>query len=304
MTAGTVPKLVSSGQELDPSPSAFGPLRSSIDAIGDIAELRQRMESDGYLYLPGYLDREEALAARRTIVERLEREGALEPGTDPMQAVIREGIEFKFRPDLARDNPTLDSLLYAGRMIEFYERFLGGEVRHLDYTWLRAVAPGRGTAPHGDSVFMNRGTQQLYTAWVPLGDVDYTLGGLIVLEKSHKVEEIKNDYGSMDVDSFCANFPDAELYQKGDKWWNGSISDDPFELRRQLGVRWLSSEFRAGDLLTFTIFTLHASLDNRSNRIRISSDSRYQLASEPIDERWVGENPIGHGSAGKRGRIC
>jgi hypothetical protein len=304
MTAGTVPKLVSSGQKLDPSPSAFGPLRSSIDAIGDIAELRQRMESDGYLYLPGYLDRDEALAARRTIVERLEREGALEPGTDPMQAVIREGIEFKFRPDLARDNPPLDSLLYSGRMIEFYERFLGGEVRHLDYTWLRAVAPGRGTAPHGDSVFMNRGTHQLYTAWVPLGDVDYTLGGLIVLEKSHKIEEIKNDYGSMDVDSFCANFPDAELYQKGDKWWNGSISEDPFELRRQLGVRWLSSEFRAGDLLTFTIFTLHASLDNRSNCIRISSDSRYQLASEPIDERWVGENPIGHGSAGKRGRIC
>jgi hypothetical protein len=49
---------------------------------------------------------------------------------------------------------------------------------------------------------------------------------------------------------------------------------------------------------------VHGGLDNRSHRLRLSSDSRYQLASEPIDERWVGENPPGHGSAGKRGRVC
>jgi hypothetical protein len=52
------------------------------------------------------------------------------------------------------------------------------------------------------------------------------------------------------------------------------------------------------------MFTVHASLDNRTNRIRISSDSRYQRASEPIDERWIGVNPPGHSAAGKRGRVC
>jgi hypothetical protein len=45
-------------------------------------------------------------------------------------------------------------------------------------------------------------------------------------------------------------------------------------------------------------------MDNRSNRLRLSSDSRYQLAAEPVDERWVGEDPPGHSSAGKRGRVC
>ena len=39
---------------------------------------------------------------------------------------------------------------------------------------------------------------------------------------------------------------------------------------------------------------LHASLVNTSTRYRISVDSRYQLASEPFDERWVGERPLGH----------
>jgi hypothetical protein len=52
------------------------------------------------------------------------------------------------------------------------------------------------------------------------------------------------------------------------------------------------------------MFTVHASLDNHSNQIRISSDTRYQLASEPVDERWIGENPIAHGLAAKRGKIC
>lgn len=90
-----------------------------------------------------------------------------------------------FKPDLAHDNPVLHELLYGRRMLDFYHQLLGGPVRHYDYTRMRAVAPGRGTAPHGDVVFMGRGTHQVYTAWVPLGDIDFRQGGLIVLEGSH-----------------------------------------------------------------------------------------------------------------------
>jgi len=71
-----------------------------------------------------------------------------------------------------------------------------------------------------------------------------------------------------------------------------------------VGGRWLTSQYRAGDLLVFSMYTVHASLDNHSDRIRLSSDTRYQLASEPIDERWIGEAPSAHGRASKRGRIC
>jgi hypothetical protein len=52
------------------------------------------------------------------------------------------------------------------------------------------------------------------------------------------------------------------------------------------------------------MFTVHASLDNHSREVRLSSDSRYQLAAEPIDERWVGEQPIAHGPAAKKPTIC
>jgi hypothetical protein len=109
-----------------------------------------------------------------------------------------------------------------------------------------------------------------------------------------------------DVDSYCKNGRHAPEIEAGAKaWeWDGSLSKDPASLRRKLGGRWLTTDYEAGDLLTFTMYTVHAGLDNQTNRIRLSSDSRYQPASRPADERWVGEKPIAHGQAGKRGRIC
>jgi ectoine hydroxylase-related dioxygenase (phytanoyl-CoA dioxygenase family) len=151
---------------------------------------------------------------------------------------------------------------------------------------------------------MGRGTRHLYTAWTPLGDISLEVGGLMILENSHRLEKIRDTYGRKDVDSYCSNRADADLYASGDKKWGGWLSPNTVMLRERLDGRWLTTEFRAGDLLTFGMFTIHASLDNHSDRIRLSSDSRYQLASEPVDERWVGEKPVGHTSAGKRGRIC
>jgi hypothetical protein len=52
------------------------------------------------------------------------------------------------------------------------------------------------------------------------------------------------------------------------------------------------------------MYTVHASVDNQLGQFRLSTDSRYQPASKPADERWVGPNPVGHGLAGKRGRVC
>jgi ectoine hydroxylase-related dioxygenase (phytanoyl-CoA dioxygenase family) len=192
-------------------------------------------------------------------------------------------------------------------MMAFYERFLGGEVRHFDFTWMRAVAPGRGTPPHMDIVFMGRGTTNLYTSWTPLGDISLEMGGLMVLERSHKHDRINNHYGRKDVDQYCLK-PDSEeqpvMGRGGNIGRGGTLSNHPVKLRNRLGGRWLTTNYQAGDLLLFSMFTIHTSLDNHSDRIRISSDTRYQLASEPVDERWIGEHPIAHGPDAKQGIIC
>ncbi|MGH3146893.1 MAG: phytanoyl-CoA dioxygenase family protein, partial [Rubrobacter sp.] len=268
----TLPTLTSQGVELDTSVESFGPLRSSADILEDTAALKRRMSENGYLYLPDYLDRELVLAARESVTDRLAAEGLTDPDYPPDEAVAPRGSRLKFQPDLAHDNEALHGLLYGGRMMEFYERFLGGPVRHYDFTWMRVVAPGYGTHPHGDVVFMGRGTHDLYTAWTPLGDVDYELGGLMVLEGSNRLGSLREGYLTRDVDEYCENVDGEEEHAKEDStmhgWrWDGRLSDDPAQVRDELGGRWLTGEYRAGDLLTFSTYTIHASLDNRSNRI-------------------------------------
>ncbi|HEX8834788.1 MAG TPA: phytanoyl-CoA dioxygenase family protein [Abditibacteriaceae bacterium] len=304
----TLPQLSSCGQELDTSPEAFGELRDSSDVAHDFNALRERMAEDGYLYVPGYLNRAEVLEARHHIVTRLAADGHIDTSHPIMDAVATPGTGVNFEPHLANNNEALMKVLYDGPMMEFYAGFLGEEVLHFDFTWLRAVAPGAGTPAHLDVVYMGRGTKNLFTAWTTLGDTPLDLGGLMILENSHRQERIKNGYGTKDVDAFCENRVGSDytgMGGGGNISHGGWLSKNPRKLRENLGGRWLTApEFRAGDLLTFSMFTIHASLDNKSDRIRISSDSRYQRASEPADERWIGPNPIGHGPAGKRAMIC
>jgi hypothetical protein len=310
----TVPVHISAaGKLLDTSPEAFGELRRSEEALDDIEELRRRMDEEGYLYLPGYLDRAEVLAARRDLLTRAVEAGQVPEGPDRYEV----GPAHALGPTLdgtgtgANEHPSrsalLQQLLYGGRMVELYERFFGEPIKHFTYTWLRVKGPGVGTRPHMDNVFMNRGTSKLLTAWTPLGDIDQTLGGLAILADSHRVDDIVNDYATRDVDTYCANSDDPGELAKADsdRPWNGSLHADAIQLREKLGLRWLTTDFQAGDLLTFTMFTAHMGLDNNTaDRVRLSCDSRYQPASEPADHRWIGPNPSGHGADSKRGLIC
>jgi hypothetical protein len=298
-------EIFSCGEKLDASADKLGYLRHANELLGNPSLLQQRMAADGYLFLRGFLSREEVLSARRNTLEQLAAQGQLDPNAPLMDGIQKPGTSFFFQPELAqKNNQALQKLLYAedGELMRFFNHFLGGAARHFDFTWLRCISPGRGTPCHCDVVFMGRGTRKLYTAWVPLGKIDFETGGLMVLEGSHKNHQLQRTYGSRDVDSYCENDPSDEA--RTANGYNGWLSENPNELRNQLGGRWLVSEYEVGDVVIFSIDLAHGGMDNRSNHLRLSSDSRYQLASEPIDERWVGENPPGHSSAGKRGRIC
>jgi hypothetical protein len=309
--------LTSVGHRLDTSAEAFGELRESSFLIGDAEALRNQMDEDGYLFIRGFFKRDDVMEVRRELVARMVKFGLLEPGTDPMDAIARvaplENVQGPGNDDFARNNPILDKFLYTGRIMDFYRRYFGEEVRHFDFTWMRMMAHGKGTTPHCDVVYMGRGTREkLRTAWIPMGDAPLHVGGLMVLEGSHLQHERLRTYLNGDVDAYCSNSPDAARIAEGVREGkdlrttkrNGVLSTNPATLREKLGGRWLTTDFEVGDLLTFTMHTVHASTDNRSDRYRISTDSRYQPASLPADERWIGENPPGHGMARMRGRVC
>lgn len=303
--ASSLMGLTAHGRRLEPGSDTLGELRSSADAVGSIDELRSRLRDDGYLYLPEFLNRDNVLEARHEVVCKMADGGHLAEGSAPDEALPGPRSGRAMLSGIAKGSASLMSLLYGQRVLGFYEALFGEGVRHFDFTWLRAYPPGPGTSPHMDSVFMNRGSTRVLTAWVPLGDIAYELGGLAILEDSHRLDDVIREYGSQDVDSYCNNRADAEASAaKEDQLWDGAFADDPVALGKALGLRWLTADFKAGDLLTFPLYTMHTGRDNMSRQIRLSADARYQPASEPADPRWVGPNPSGHGRESKVGVIC
>ena len=81
--------LYSGGQRLNTSEHAFGELRES-SHLSDIEELRIRLGEDGYLFMRGFFRREDVLEVRREVVKQIAALGNLEPGTDPMDAILRK----------------------------------------------------------------------------------------------------------------------------------------------------------------------------------------------------------------------
>lgn len=301
------------GHALDTSPEAFGSLQASNDILGSPEALRARLAADGYLYIKKFFDPSLILPARRVIFERLAADGVLDPARDLMQGVVRRdpltGLanSGSFRPDLAEDKPEIQRVVFGPEICDFYTRLFGEPIRHFDYIWCRPISPGHGTAAHCDWVYMGRGTPRLLTCWIPYVDISLDVGGLIVLEKSHLQADRIADYLAKDVDAYCENNPAAvqAVAREGRSSFPGWLSKRPDTLPEKFKTRWLTSpEWSAGDFITFRMDLIHGSLDNQSDRIRLSTDTRYQPAAEPADERWIGPRPIGHSVAGKRGRIC
>lgn len=300
-------RLTSAHKEVDTTPAVFGELTDCTPMLADAAALRRHMREEGYLLLRGLLNREEVQAARLSMVERLAEQGHIDLTSPLNEAKAAPETRVAFKPDIARNNPLVHKVVYDGPLMVFFAHFLGGPVRHFDYTWIRAVAPGLSTPPHMDVVYMGRGTKKLYTAWTPYGDIPRAMGGLMVLEHSHLNQRLVNGYGAKDVDQFCENRVGSgytKMGGGGNISPGGWLSRDPVTLRQRVGGRWLTTDYHLGDVLIFSVFLVHCSLDNNTDRIRLTSDTRYQLAAEPVDERWIGENPIAHGPEGKQGMIC
>ena len=299
--------LFSVKHELDLSPDAFGELRSSADCLGQTEELRRRLEDDGYLYVPGFFDPKLIHATRVAVTDRLAAEGALDPAYPTIEGMCRPDKPLGFRGDLAKDNPAVDRVVYGPELLAFYTKLFGEPVRHFDHTWFRAISHGQGTPPHCDLVYMSRGTHQLLTAWIPYGEVPLEVGGLILLEDSHHKADRIQTYLDVDVDLYCENNPKQVEKVVGKGGWShpGWLTFNPTVLRERLGGRWITAtQYRPGDLLTFNMQMVHASLDNQTHRVRLSSDTRYQRASQPADPRWTGADPAGHGPRAKQGMIC
>lgn len=285
----TIPlPLTSNGVTLDSGSAAFGLLEDDRHLIGDVAALRDQMSVKGYLFLRGLLDRDDVLVAREEILLKFAIAGEIDSINYPvMDGVLSsetwiDKINLLAFTESLRKGLAYSRVVQAPVLMEFFERFLGGPARSFDFRWPRLMRVGEATGIHCDGPYISRGTRNLWSAWIPLGDVPIMNGPIMLLEGSHRNAALEESYLSKDADRDHL----------------GWLSEDPNEIRRQLGGRWLSADFEPGDVLIFGMSVVHASLDNNSpqGHCRLSSDTRYQLASDPVDERYNGpcsDNPHG-----------
>jgi len=110
--------------------------------------------------------------------------------------------------------------------------------------------------PHQDYRFMN-GDPECYTVWIPLHDCPTDEGPLRILEGSHH-------FGFQ-------NHEDANLH----------VPEIP--AGAAMGDEWIGGQVNAGDVLIFHSLTVHAASPNRSDKLRISLDCRFQDSRRAVN---------------------
>jgi hypothetical protein len=270
-----------------PVPSdLIGEMRDSASLLDDPKALRVRLAEDGHLFLKGVVDRDTVMAARREVFDRLVAVGEIrEPAIEGI--ATGESRRKEVEPDLGafwKSVSTGRRLRAAsnGRdMVRIMSLVFGEPAINQDYIFLRAGARGRATGLHFDYPFFTRAHDKVCTVWMPIGDVPVEDGPVVVVEGSHHYRDLIDPMIGFDISK--------DSSRKAD------FGADAISFARARGTRLLTRNFEAGDIALFGMYTAHGSLDNHSpiGRVRLSCDLRWQPASLPLDERYVGENPPG-----------
>lgn len=240
----------------------------SNDSINDAATLRCRLKETGYLFFRGVLNVDGLMQVRRDILSLCHDHGWLSP-TAPLMDGVYSQIPF---PDYYQEYMPMYRKLIRLESFNQYSRspeimnlvtsLLGGEILAHPRTISRVTFPKHvafTTQPHQDFYYI-RGTPETYTAWIPVGDCSRKLGGLALLENSNRLGFLKHE-------------PAVGAGGNGIR-------------TAKLGLRWLASDFQAGDYLLFHSYTIHGALENQTpDRLRISMDFRYQLASDEVNPK-------------------
>lgn len=264
----------------------IGPLveTAGADPLGQLTD-------QGYLLLRGVHDRRAVEAARQEVHDRLADVDEIER---PVEGALATGRSKRadLHPDLGAfwrsvsEGHALRHVVHGAPIKAYMSRLFDAPAAHFSFVWLRAMARGRASPLHVDHPYMSRGTQRLVTVWTPLGSVGFDEGPLFIVEGSHRWADLRQRFEGVDVDR--------------DAGAAGHIKDDPIDIAAAHGARLLTARFEPGDALIFGMFTAHAAFDNLSaaGKVRISCDTRFQPAGEPMDERFTGDDPPAHGGLG------
>jgi ectoine hydroxylase-related dioxygenase (phytanoyl-CoA dioxygenase family) len=248
----------------------------STPILGDAQALRARADEEGCLFFKHLLPREAVTKLRADMLDVVEQYGWRTPGRDVADSTIdtdalnRVSVET-LRTDIGvsieayhsvQKLASLHRLPHHPALVALYETLFDGEVlvhpRHI----ARMITPHHAmvpTPPHQDFPLI-QGTAQTWTAWIPLGDCPREMGGLTILRASHRK-------GYLPIEPARGAGLIAAQLCPGEE-------------------QWLTTDYSAGDVLTFPAYTVHKGLPARTkDQIRLSLDVRYQPADQQIEEK-------------------
>ncbi|MFE0170904.1 phytanoyl-CoA dioxygenase family protein [Streptomyces sp. NPDC059002] len=275
--------LSSNGVPIPFTPELFGPLRPSADLLAprDPAALRERLHADGYLYLPGFLDRAEVLRLRGRYFS-LFPPGFLAAGSDPEEGVFSGrmprgvpayGVAGHPAYAFVRSAP-FDRFVGNRSLAELAAQLLDADAEMLPRRILRHFHRGtrRASRAHVDFDYMDEGSPHVVTLWIPVGDCPPRTGALVYLEGSHRLAPEEYE-------------PLRDITDRpGDR---RQICHDLELTARALGRRWLCADFAAGDVMVHLPRIVHASLDTTTDAMRLSVDTRFVRTGDTPDPRWL-----------------
>jgi len=237
----------------------------STNLIADGPALDARMRRDGYLFLRGLLPTEPLRALQRQIGGIARDAGWLRRDA-PVEHAIADPSGFCVDPDpaylatLRRINRLEDyhALKHHPALLALFERMLDAPVFPHPRVLMRNIFPAREaytTKAHQD--FPNvQGTTEVFTAWFPLTDCPMETGPLQIAAGTHT----------------------GAVYDFDIAAGAGGI-----EITDRFADRWVSGPFALGDVLIFHSLTVHKGVPNRSDRLRMSMDVRYQRVGDPFN---------------------
>lgn len=273
------------------SADVLGELREHDVSQLDSIDVSQEMSEHGYMFLRGVHSTESIQLARSEVFGRLYEVGEVASpdasgiftGTSNRESSVSDLGEFW---QSVSEGEALRAVTHGEQIQSVMDSVFSRRSKAHDYLFLRPGVAGRSTHLHYDKPFFARGSDTIYTVWTALGDIPVELGPLVVVEGSQGFTDLVAAAFAVDYES-----SDTPLVQ---------VMQHPEELARARGVRLLTADFRAGDVIVFSMSVLHGSLDNvnRRGEIRLSSDVRWQPASDPVDPRYMGPNPPGTTGAG------
>ncbi|MDC0497988.1 phytanoyl-CoA dioxygenase family protein [Alphaproteobacteria bacterium] len=271
----------------------------------DIKKLRERFAKDGYLFLKKLLLKDDVISFREWVFDKLSGTGILKENTEVKYGIANLQLEKNLKKDFSQSGRSLNpevkekiaqlvkSTKYEAfcsqpRLTNFIDEFIRGISYLHKRKILRHTLPNsdNATPAHYDLIYLRAGTDNIITAWIPIGDITIEEGGLMYLEGSHlegvkfeKEFSIKNADLSREeqINAFNKNMTEG-----------GWISKDFPDLANKFNSQWLVANYEAGDVLLHSPYLIHASTNNESkkNRIRLSTDIRFQNVNDKIDTRW------------------